>query len=69
MRDRDMLKDDAIAHLSDQLMAISIDCRKLKEDSSWYDCNTFLTIIQHDTPFFYVLCRSDLSGTKFQTFT
>lgn len=35
MRDRDELKDDAIAQLSDWLH--QQDYRKLKEDSSWHN--------------------------------
>ena len=31
MRDRDKMKDDVIARLSDQLVAITIDCRNLRE--------------------------------------
>jgi hypothetical protein len=32
MIDRDKMKDDAIAHLSDQLVSLSASCRRLKED-------------------------------------
>ena len=35
LRNRDKLKDDAISQLSDQLVALSQDYRKLKEDSSY----------------------------------
>ena len=36
LRNRDKLKDDAIAQLSDQIRYYQQDYKKLKEDSNWH---------------------------------
>jgi hypothetical protein len=40
MRDRDKLKDDAIAHLSDQLIALAARLASIENDNSYVNYNT-----------------------------
>jgi len=40
MRDRDKLKDDAIAHLSDQLIALAARLDSIENDNSYVNYNT-----------------------------
>jgi hypothetical protein len=46
LRNRDKMKDDAIAQLSDQLMALTTRCRRLRENNR-YDLTLILNAIDH----------------------